>query len=77
MDLQAAETAHIREKKEQVSQTKKSWNCPCQGCKKAVKQERERILEELNKIELDDRAQLNALGMKMLIESIIKAEEKK
>lgn len=74
MDLQAAETEHKREDKSEV---KKDWACPCNGCAKAVKQERKRILEELNKIDLDDRAQLNALGMKMLIEKIVSPEVKK
>jgi hypothetical protein len=40
MDLQAAETAHKREDKVEA---KKSWACPCNGCAKAVKQERKRI----------------------------------
>lgn len=39
MDLQAAENAH----KEQIDYKKTSWPCPCNGCKKAAKQERERI----------------------------------
>ena len=68
MDLQAAETAHKREE----APVKKDWACPCNGCSKAVKQERKRILEEMNKIELDTPAQLNALGMKILVEQIIK-----
>lgn len=74
MDLQAAETAHKREEKQEV---KKGWACPCAGCAKAVKHERERILEELNKIDLNSTAQLNALGMKILVEKIVKPEVKK
>lgn len=44
MDLQAAETAHQREAKE-VKTPKTAWVCPCNGCKKAAKQERQRILK--------------------------------
>lgn len=73
MDLQAAETAHKTEK----VQTKQSWNCPCAGCKKAVKQERERILAELNNIDLHASYQLNALGLKTLIVDIITQGDKK
>ena len=74
MDLQAAETAHKREDKQDA---KKSWACPCAGCAKAVKQERERILEEINKIDINSPSQLNALGMKILVEKIVKPEVKK
>lgn len=74
MDLQAAETAHKTVEKVEV---KKDWACPCNGCAKAVKQERKRILEELNKIDIDSPSQLNALGMKMLIEKIVSPEVKK
>ncbi len=77
MDLQAAETAHQRDPRDQISYTKKSWSCPCNGCKKAVKQERERIIEEINKIDYDPPSQLNALGMKMLILNIVNPEVKK
>jgi len=71
MDLQAAETAHKREDKPVA---KKGWNCPCNGCKKAVKQEQERILEEISKIELNTPSQLNAVGFKILVEEIIKGK---
>jgi len=74
MDLQAAETAHKSDKQES---SKSSWICPCAGCAKAVKQERERILQEMNKIDINGTSQLNALGMKMLVEKIIKPEVKK
>ena len=67
MDLQAAETDYKKDKKDPV----KSWNCPCNGCAKAVKQERKRILEELRNIDLDDGHQINALGIKILMEQII------
>jgi len=73
MDLQAAETSHQRDPRDQISYTKKSWNCPCNGCKKAVKQERERILEELDKIDLHTPSQINAVGLKILITEIVKA----
>ena len=53
MDLQAAETAHQRDPRDQISYTKKTWNCPCNGCKKAVKQERQRILEEIEQMYKD------------------------
>ena len=68
MDLQAAESAHQRDLKDQISHTKKIWHCPCNGCKKAVKQEKQRILEEINKINTD---KLNGLGMKILAKEII------
>ena len=68
MDLQAAETAY---KKEPVI-TKKKWACPCAGCSKAVKQERERILEQLDLIDLHAPYQLNVVGLKQLIIEIIK-----
>jgi hypothetical protein len=74
MDIEAAESAHKRDPRDQISYTKKSWNCPCNGCKKAVKQERERILQEISKIDLDTPAQLNGLGMKILVEQIVKGE---
>lgn len=71
MDLQAAETAHKREDKDQP---KKAWACPCNGCAKAVKQERERIIQEIDNIEMKE---LNALGMKMLIKDIVSPAKKK
>jgi hypothetical protein len=71
MDLQAAETAHKREDKVEA---KKSWACPCNGCAKAVKQERKRILDEIESIDL---SKLNGLGMKILVKEIINAGEKK
>lgn len=74
MDLQAAETAHKRDDKAEV---KKDWACPCNGCAKAVKQERKRILNELNLIDINSPSQINALGMKILFEEIINAGEKK
>jgi len=70
MDLKAAENAHKADRKEEV----KSWNCPCNGCAKAVKQERKRILKELNDIDLNSPSQINAVGMKILFEQIVKAE---
>ena len=45
MDLEAAETAHIRDK--QIVYSKTKWLCPCQGCTKAAKKEREKIADEL------------------------------
>ena len=71
MDLQAAETAHKREDKVEL---KKDWACPCNGCAKAVKQERKRILEEIENIDLSE---LNGLGMKILIKEILTAGDKK
>jgi len=62
-------------------QTKpKAWKCPCSGCSKAVKQERERITEALELIDINSTSQLNALGLKLLILDIInpaKSEAKK
>ena len=70
MDLQAAD----RDPRDQISYTKKSWSCPCNGCAKAAKQERLRIQEEINKIDLTD---LNGLGMKMLVLDIVKVQDEK
>jgi hypothetical protein len=66
MDLQAAETAH--KKKEE---TKVTWKCPCNGCAKAVKQERQRIIQEIENINLSSPSQLNGLGMKILVMEIV------
>lgn len=74
MDLQAAETAHKREDK---PVTKKGWACPCNGCAKAVKQERARIKEEIDKIDLNAPHQINALGFKILLEEILNPGGKK
>ena len=71
MDLQAAETAHIKDKKEPI---KSAWACPCNGCAKAVKQERNRITELINNIDINSPSQLNALGMKLIILDIVNAE---
>ena len=43
MDLEAAETSHLRDPRDQISYKKTEWACPCNGCKKAAKRERERI----------------------------------
>lgn len=56
------------------------WKCPCQGCKKAVKQEQDRIIEAIESIDINTPSQLNALGLKLLILDIIrpkKSEAKK
>lgn len=71
MDLQAAELAHQKNSHDQISYTKKIWNCSCNGCKKAIKQERERIKYLVNKI---DTEKLNGLGLKVLLFEIL--EEK-
>lgn len=47
------------------------WLCPCNGCAKAVKQERKRILAALEAIDVDSPAQLNAVGFKMIIKEIV------
>lgn len=47
MDIEAANSAHLAESKEQKSYQKTDWKCPCQGCKKAEKRERERIADLL------------------------------
>lgn len=56
-----------------------TWVCPCNGCKKAAKQERERISKLIEDINIDTPAQPNALGMKILILDLInpKSEAKK
>jgi len=43
------------------------WACPCNGCKKAAKQERERISAAIEEIDINTPSQLNALGLKILI----------
>lgn len=40
----------------------------------AVEKERNRIIEEINKIDINSPSQLNALGMKMLIIDIVKKD---
>jgi len=58
----------------------KGWACPCSGCAKAVKQERIRLTEAIEAIDLDSTSQLNALGLKLIILDIInppKSEAKK
>ena len=47
MDLQAAETAHQRDPRDQISYKKTNWKCPCNGCKKAEQRERERLADVL------------------------------
>lgn len=48
-----------------------AWACPCSGCAKAVKQERLRITEALEAIDLNTTSQINAVGLKILILDII------
>lgn len=48
-----------------------TWKCPCNGCAKAVKQERARITEAIEAIDINTPAQLNALGMKLIMLDII------
>ena len=48
-----------------------NWKCPCNGCAKAVKQERARITEAIEAIDINTPAQLNALGMKLIMLDII------
>ena len=43
------------------------WVCPCNGCKKAAKQERERIVKAIEDIDINTPSQINALGFKMLL----------
>lgn len=74
MDLQAAETAH---KTEDKPVAKKGWACPCAGCAKAVKQERARIQEEIDKIDLSAPHHTNALGFKILLQDILNPGGKK
>jgi len=51
------------------------WLCPCNGCKKAAKQEQDRIIEEIEQIEINGPSQLNALGLKLLILDIIRPKK--
>lgn len=48
-----------------------SWKCPCNGCAKAVKQERSRIAQLIEEIDINSPSQLNALGMKLIILDIV------
>ena len=48
------------------------WKCPCNGCAKAVKQERSRITKAIEDIDINSPSQLNALGMKLIILDIVK-----
>lgn len=48
-----------------------SWLCPCNGCAKAVKQERSRITKAIEDIDINSPSQLNALGMKLIILDIV------
>jgi hypothetical protein len=48
-----------------------TWKCPCNGCAKAVKQERARITQAIENIDINTSAQPNALGMKLIILDII------
>lgn len=50
----------------------KQWLCPCNGCAKAVKQERKRIVSEIEKIDINSPSQINAVGLKMIVLDIIK-----
>lgn len=45
MDIEAAENAFkdMEDPRNKVSYVKTQWACPCNGCKKAAKHERERI----------------------------------
>ena len=52
-----------------------AWLCPCQGCKKAVKQEQDRIIDAIEQIDINSPSQLNALGLKLLILDIIKPKK--
>ena len=52
-----------------------AWLCPCQGCKKAVKQEQDRIIDAIEAIDINSTSQLNALGLKLLILDIIKPKK--
>jgi len=52
------------------------WLCPCNGCKKAVKQERDRITEAVEAIDINTPSQPNALGMKLIILDIINYKDK-
>jgi coenzyme F420-reducing hydrogenase gamma subunit len=52
-----------------------AWLCPCQGCKKAVKQEQDRIIDAIEKIDINAPHQINALGLKLLILDIIRPKK--
>jgi len=54
-----------------------TWKCPCNGCKKAVKQEQDRIIEAIEQIDLNSTSQINALGLKMLVLNIIRQTKSK
>lgn len=62
--------------KDQTLHNKKLWACPCNGCAKAVKQERQRIALELNNIDIFSTSSPNAYGLKLLMLKIINSGEK-
>lgn len=56
MDLEAAETDHLRPPRDQITFRKTIWKCPCNGCVKAAKREREAIADELMEAGFEDAA---------------------
>lgn len=48
-----------------------TWKCPCSGCGKAVKQEKERITKAIEEIDINSTSQINSVGMKLLILNIV------
>lgn len=54
-----------------LNNEKNMWACPCNGCSKAVKQERKRIIDELNKIDISSTSSPNAHGLKILMLEVI------
>lgn len=67
MDLEAAETSHLRDPRDQISYKKTQWACPCNGCKKAEKRERERIaglIQEQHLLAAD--GELRRYGLRMV-----------
>jgi len=57
MDLQTAETDHLRPPRDQISYKKTNWKCPCSGCTKASKLERETIADQLVEAGYPDAAE--------------------
>jgi hypothetical protein len=52
-----------------------NWACPCNGCKKAAKQEQDRIIGLIESIDVGVSSSLNALGFKILALEAVKQKK--
>jgi hypothetical protein len=51
------------------------WVCPCNGCKKAAKQEQDRIISLIESIDTSPSSNLNAVGLKILALEAIRSKK--